>query len=106
MIVISSEIVHVILTCNSYNLISFEKSGSISKRRTLKSMYATLWVDIVQTVSIIDEFETIIIVDLTVEETSGSSLLVGGVQTLSIIDGLVIWLVEYWLSKILVDQQS
>ena len=47
-----------------------------------------------KTVSIIDEFETIIIVDLTVEETSGSSLLVGGVQTLSIIDGLVIWLIE------------
>ena len=106
MIVISSEIVQVISACDSYDLISLEKPGSISKRRSLKSMYVTLWVDIVQTVLIIDEFETIIVVDLTVEETSGSTLLVGGVQTLLTIDGLVIWLVEYWISKILVDQQS
>ena len=49
-------------------------------------MYVILWVDVVQTVSIVDEFKTMIFVDLTVEETSGSTLLDGGVQTLSIID--------------------
>ena len=83
MIVISSGIVQVILTCNSYNLISLDEPGSISKWRTLISMYATLLVYVVQT----DEFETIVIVDLTVEEASRLTVLVGGVHTLSIIDG-------------------
>ena len=88
MIVISSEIVQVILSCNSYNLITFEEEpGSISKRRTLIYMYATLWVDVVQTVSTIDEFETMIDIDLTIEQGSESTLFVSGEQTLSTIDG-------------------
>ena len=50
-------------------------------------MYATLWVDVEQTVSTIDELETMIVVDLTIEEARGSTLFVGGVHTLSTIDG-------------------
>ena len=78
MIVISFEIVQVILIFDSYNLFFLEELGSISKWRTLISIYATLWVDVIPTVSTIDEFEIIMIIDLTVEEGSGSTLLVGG----------------------------
>ena len=61
MIVISSGIVQVILTCNSYNLILLEQPSLISKWRTLISMYATIWVDVVKTVSTADEFEKLLL---------------------------------------------
>ena len=65
-------------------------------------MYVILWVDVVQTVSIVDEFKTMIFVDLTVEETSRSTLLVDEGQTTSIIGWLgtmivAILAVEKWL---------
>ena len=106
MIVIISKIVQDILICNLYNLILLEQPGSILKWRTLISMYTTLWVDGIQTASTVDGFETMIVGNLTVKETSESTLLVGGVQSLQQLMVLVIWLVESWQSKILVDQHS
>ena len=45
-------------------------------------MYATLRVDVETTVSTIDEFESMIVVDLTIEQGSGSTLVVDCEHTL------------------------
>ena len=67
-------------------LISLVELGSISKGLTLTTMYATLRVDVETTVSTINDFESMVVVNLTVELGSGSTLVVDGEQTLSTID--------------------
>ena len=49
-------------------------------------MYTILWVDVVTTVSIIDEFESMIVVDLIVEQGTGSTLIADCEHTLLKID--------------------
>ena len=68
-----------------YSLISLVKPGSISKWLTLISMYTPLRVDVETTVSIIDELKSMIVVNLTVELGSGSTLVFDGWLTLLII---------------------
>ena len=68
-------------------------------------MYATHRVDVETSFSKIDEFESMIVVNLTEELGSGSILVVDDELTLSTLDNFGnIWLMESWISMILVDQ--